>query len=487
MSINLYRNFINGEYYSNQSGEVLNVINPATGEVIYQVEIADEYIRKKAVISAEQGFILWSSMSNMERGRILNKAAFLIRQRNDDLAMIEVCDTGKPWQEASTVDILSGADAIEFFAGLASSILGNQQSVGKDFYYTRREPLGICAGIGAWNYPFQIACWKSAPALAAGNCMIFKPSEETPLGALKLAEIFIEAGVPKGVFNVIIGKERTGIWLSKEPKIDKLSFTGQVQTGKIVMQNSSSSLKKLTMELGGKSPLIIFDDTDLQDAVSGAMLGNFYTQGEVCTHCTRVFVHRKIYNSFTEALLERIEKNIIIGDPQDIKTNFGALISKKHYEKVLEYIKIGKSEGAKLLCGGYPVRPYGFTNGFFIGPTVFTECTDNMTIVKEEIFGPVMSILVFDDEDEVVSRANNTDFGLGSGIFTSNITRAHRIAHKLQSGICWINSYGSSPVEMPVGGYKQSGIGRENGIETLHEYTQVKSIYVGLEKIKSPY
>ena len=485
--MNCLQNFIDGQYIANSTGEKLSVVNPATGEIIYYVELLDDILKESAIRSAKDGFLVWSSMSDAERGRILNKAAQLIRNRIKDLAMVEVCDTGKPLQEALSVDIISGAEALEFFGGLAVSLRGDYQNIGEDFYYTRREPLGICAGIGAWNYPFQIACWKSAPALAAGNSMLFKPSEETPLGALKLAEIFIEAGLPKGVFNVVLGGAGVGVWLSKEHQIKKLSFTGQVETGKTVMKNSSKSLKKLTMELGGKSPLIVFSDADIKLAVSGAMLGNFYTQGEVCTHCTRVFVHRQIYSTFEKELLERIKNNIVIGDPRNLKTNFGAMISKKHYEKVLEYIEIGKSEGAKLLCGGYSVKIPGLLKGFFIAPTVFSECTDDMTIVKDEIFGPVMSLMLFDYEDEVILKANSTQFGLGSGIFTSNISRAHRVAHKIHSGICWINSYGNSPVEMPVGGYKDSGIGRENGIETLNEYTQVKSIYVGIKNIESPY
>lgn len=475
-----YQNFINGEFLSDSNSKRIGVINPGTGKYIYEFEVAGEYVKQQALESARQGFDLWSRMSGMDRGKILYKAASIIRSRNDELAMIEVKDTGKPWQEASTVDISTGADAIEFFAGLASVVTGRQQNIGKNFYYTRREALGICAGIGAWNYPFQIACWKSAPALACGNSMIFKPSEETPLGALKLAEIFLEAGVPPGVFNVTLGDGDVGVWLSTEDQIAKISFTGQVKTGKAVMKNASNSLKKVTMELGGKSPLIIFKDANLEDAINAAILGNFYTQGEVCTHGSRVFIHKDIQDVFLKKLLIEIKKRIIVGDPQDPKTNFGALISKKHHEKVLNYIEIGKSEGAKLLCGGHAIRPKNFENGFFIAPTVFSDCTDDMVITTEEIFGPVMSILTFNDEKEVVSRANCTKFGLAAGVFTSNITLAHRVSHELHAGICWINTYGDSPVEMPVGGYKDSGIGRENGIDTLNEYTQIKSVYVGL-------
>lgn len=481
------QNFVDGACLANTSGETFPVYNPANGHLIYHVEVADESVREKAIASARQGFALWSAMSGMKRCRVLNKAVALLRERNDELAKLEVLDTGKPWQEASTIDVVTGADSIEFFAGLAPAIEGNQQELGGDFYYTRREPLGICAGIGAWNYPLQIACWKAAPALACGNSMIFKPSEETPRGALKLAEIFIEAGVPAGVFNVIHGDGAVGAWLTGHPDITKVSFTGEVGTGQKVMAASASSLKPVTMELGGKSPLIIFDDANLDDAVSAAMLGNFYTQGEVCTNGTRVFVHEKIYDAFVEQLLVRTHKNIVVGDPLNPATNFGALISRKHQEKVLEYIQKGIEEGATLLTGGKPLSPENSKGGYFVAPTIFTDCNDEMSIVKDEIFGPVMSLLTFSSEEEVITRANNTIYGLAAGVFTRDIRRAHRVVHRMEAGICWINAYGASPAEMPVGGYKLSGIGRENGMETLNHYTQLKAVYVGMQSLESPF
>ncbi|MFD2229526.1 betaine-aldehyde dehydrogenase [Alkalimarinus sediminis] len=487
MAVKKYQSFIDGQYVANKSGQSFEVVNPATGEVVYQVEKADDHIKQLAIESAERGYQQWSAMTGIERSRILLKAVALLRERNDELAKIEVIDTGKPWQEASVVDVASGADSIEFFAGLAPSIEGNQQDLGSDFYYTRREPLGICVGIGAWNYPLQIACWKSAPALACGNSMIFKPSEETPLGALKLAEIFVEAGVPAGVFNVIQGDGQVGSWLTHHPDIAKVSFTGEVGTGKKVMTAAATSLKKVTMELGGKSPLIIFDDADIENAVSGAMLGNFYTQGEVCTNGTRVFVHDDIYDAFVERLLARTSQNIVIGDPMNPETNFGALISANHHAQVLSYIKKGIDEGATLLHGGKAFKLGTAPKGFYVEPTIFADCHDDMTIVKEEIFGPVMAILRFNDEDEVVQRANDSEFGLAAAVFTQDISRAHRVIHQIKAGICWLNSYGASPAEMPVGGYKQSGIGRENGLETLNEYTQLKAVYVGLTPLESPF
>ncbi|WP_405631122.1 betaine-aldehyde dehydrogenase [Pseudoalteromonas sp. Ld20] len=487
MTTPVYQNFINGDFLKNQSGETFAVKNPATDEVIYHVEVADSFVQNAAIESAKQGFAVWSAMAPIERSRILLKAVALLRERNDLLAKIEVLDTGKPWQEAECVDVQTGADVIEYFAGLAPAQVGQQQMVGEDFFYTRKEPLGICAGIGAWNYPLQIACWKSGPALAAGNALIFKPSEETPLGAIKLAEIFTEAGVPAGVFNVVQGAAEVGQWLTHSPDIEKVSFTGEVGTGKKVVASAAGTLKDVTMELGGKSPLLVFEDADISQAVSAAMLGNFYTQGEICTNCTRIYVHKSVYQQFIDELKTRTEQNIVAGDPLDPSVNFGALISKNHHNLVMGYIEKGINEGATLLTGGKALRPESAPNGYFVAPTVFTDCTDDMTIVKEEIFGPVMSVLVFEDEDDVIRRANDTHLGLAAGVFTKDIKRAHRVIHQMQAGICWINSYGNSPAEMPVGGYKQSGIGRENGIETLDHYTQTKSIYVGMTDIESPF
>jgi len=424
-------------------------------------------------------------MTGTERGRILNKAVALLRERNDDLAMLEVQDTGKPLQEANCVDIVTGADVIEYYAGLAASLHGEQQDLGgTNFFYSRREPLGVCAG--AWNYPIQIAMWKSGPALAAGNALIFKPSEETPLTALKLAEIFTEAGLPDGVFNVVQGDYRVGQALSRHPEIAKVSFTGECGTGKKVMADAAGSLKEVTMELGGKSPMIIFDDVDLTNAVSGAMLANFYTQGEVCTNGTRVFVHENIYDAFVEQVKVRTEK-MIIGDPSDINTQVGALISAQHMEKVLGFIESAKAAGAHLVCGGERATENGLDKGNFVKPTVFADCRDDMPNVAEEIFGPVMSILKFSDEEEVIRRANDTEYGLAAGVFTKDFSRAHRVIAQMQAGICWINTWGASPAEMPVGGYKQSGLGRENGIETLNHYTQTKSVFVELGEVDCPY
>ena len=479
--------YIHGEYFKSQSGESFETINPANGVFLASVDQANEADVEAAIISAEKGFAVWSSMSAVERGRILLKAVSILRERNDELAALEVADSGKPLQEANCVDIHSGADVIEYYAGLAPALQGTQQDLDSNtFYMSKREPLGVCAGIGAWNYPIQIACWKSAACLAAGNSMVFKPSEETPLSALKLAEIYIEAGMPPGVFNVVQGDYRVGQYLTRHPRVAKVSFTGESGTGKKIMSDAAGTLKEITLELGGKSPLIIFNDADLNNAVSGALLANFYTQGEVCTNGTRVFVQSEIYDKFIEMVCVR-SKKIKLGDPMDINTQMGSLISSKHLDKVLSYIDKAKSSGARLVLGGSRYMSKETENGFFIEPTIFVDCKDDSAHVMDEIFGPVMSILRFNDEADVIKRANDTKFGLAAGVFTQDINRAHRVINQLEAGICWINSWGDSPAEMPVGGYKESGIGRENGPETLKSYTQIKSVFVRLDDVESPY
>ena len=315
--------------------------------------------------------------------------------------------------------------------------------------------------------------------------MIFKPSEMTSLTALKLAEIYTEAGLPKGVFNVVTGKAKVGQWLTQHPDIAKVSFTGGIETGKKVMANASaSSLKEVTMELGGKSPLIIFDDADLDTAADIAMMANFYSSGQVCTNGTRVFIPERLKPAFEAKITERVSR-IRIGSPLEMDTNFGPLVSFPHLEKVLNYIELGKAQGAKLLCGGYRLDDDNFAQGAYVAPTVFTDCTDDMNITQDEIFGPVMSILSYQTEDEVILRANNSVYGLAAGLVTKDLTTAHRVIHQLEAGICWINTWGESPAEMPVGGYKHSGVGRENGLVTLQNYTQIKSIQIELGEFSS--
>ncbi|MBD8827430.1 betaine-aldehyde dehydrogenase [Pseudomonas sp. CFBP 13602] len=474
--------YIDGGYVDASGSGTFDAVNPATGEVLAQVQRATAQDVEKAVASAEKGQKVWAAMTAMERSRVLRKAVDLLRERNDELALLETLDTGKSYSETRYVDIVTGADVLEYYAGLVPAIEGEQIPLrDTSFVYTRREPLGVTAGIGAWNYPIQIALWKSAPALAAGNAMIFKPSEVTSLTTLKLAEIYTEAGLPAGVFNVLTGSgSEVGAWLTEHPRIEKISFTGGVSTGKKVMASaSSSSLKEVTMELGGKSPLIIFDDADLDKAADIAMMANFYSSGQVCTNGTRVFVPNALKAQLEAKILERVQR-IRIGNPEDENTNFGPLVSFAHMENVLGHIAKGKAEGARLLCGGERLSEGELGKGAFVAPTVFTDCSDEMTIVREEIFGPVMSILGYDSEEEVIRRANATEMGLAAGVVTRDLNRAHRVIHQLEAGICWINAWGESDAKMPVGGYKQSGVGRENGISSLAQYTRIKSVQVEL-------
>ncbi|MFC8751011.1 betaine-aldehyde dehydrogenase [Pseudomonas oryzihabitans] len=472
--------YIGGRYVAATGGATFETLNPATGEVLATVQSASRADVDKAVAAAAAGQKVWAAMTAMQRSRILRKAVDILRERNDELALLETLDTGKALSETQAVDIVTGADVLEYYAGLVPALEGEQIPLREtSFVYTRREPLGVVAGIGAWNYPIQIALWKSAPALAAGNAMIFKPSEVTPLTALKLAEIYTEAGLPDGVFNVVngVGPE-VGVALTEHPGIEKISFTGGVATGKKVMASAAgSTLKEVTMELGGKSPLIVCDDADLDRAADIAVMANFFSSGQVCTNGTRVFVPQALKADFEAKVVERV-KRIKLGDPLVAETNFGPLVSTPHMEKVLGYIAQGQAEGARLLTGGERVTQGELAKGNFVAPTVFTDCRDDMAIAREEIFGPVMSILAYADEDEVVRRANDTEYGLAAGVVTRDLARAHRMIHRLEAGICWINTWGESPAEMPVGGYKHSGVGRENGLTTLGHYTRIKSVQV---------
>jgi betaine-aldehyde dehydrogenase len=472
--------YIDGRHADAGGSETFITYDPSNGQALAEVSQAAQHDVEQAVAAAHRGQPRWAAMTAMQRSRILRRAVDLLRARNDELAELETLDTGKPIAETRAVDIVTGADVIEYYAGLIPALEGAQIPLrAASFVYTRREPLGICAGIGAWNYPIQIACWKSAPALAAGNAMLFKPSEITPLSALKLAEIYTEAGVPDGVFNVLQGDGRVGAMLATHPDIAKISFTGGIETGKKVMSLAgSSSLKEVTLELGGKSPLIVFEDANLDRAADIATSANFFSSGQVCTNATRVFVHRSLKNAFEDKLVERARR-IRVGAPLEPGTNFGPLVSPAQLSKVLGYIEAGKAEGARLLFGGARLDG-ALAPGNYMQPTIFTDCEDAMRIVCEEIFGPVLSLLVFDDEDEVIRRANGTHYGLAAGIVTENLSRAHRVIHRLEAGICWINTWGESPAEMPVGGYKQSGVGRENGLTTLEHYTRLKSIQVEL-------
>ena len=468
-------------------GERFASFNPATGEILGHVTVAGATEVNAAVRAAKKGQAIWAALPGAARAKILRRTADILRSRNDELAELESRDTGKPIQETRVVDVVSGAECLEYFASLAQSLSGEHLDLGSQaFGYTRREPLGVVAGIGAWNYPLQIACWKAAPALACGNAMIFKPAELTPLTAVKLAEIFLEAGLPHGVFQVVQGFAETGRLLSRHPDIRKVSLTGEVGTGKAVMADAAQSLKNVTLELGGKSPLIVFEDAKLDNAVGGALLANFYSSGQVCSNAPRVFVHSSIKKEFLERLVKRVSA-MRVGDPLDPSTQVGALVSEQHMQKVLSYIERGRAEGARLVIGGTRITAGALGRGYFVAPAIFDNCRDDMAIVREEIFGPVMSILEFEDEREVIERANATEFGLAAGVFTNDLTRGHRVIAQLQAGTCWINHYNVTPIELPFGGVKMSGLGRENGRAAIEHYTQLKSVYVAMGDVDAPY
>jgi betaine-aldehyde dehydrogenase len=467
--------YIDGAFVEDAAGEPLPVIYPATGEIIATLRAATPALIDRALAAATRAQRDWAALRPVERGRILRRAADLIRARNHDLSVLETLDTGKPLSETLVADATTAADALEYFGGLAGALTGEHIPLGRDFVYTIREPLGVCVGIGAWNYPTQIAAWKGAPALACGNAMVFKPSETTPLCALRLAEILTEAGLPPGLYNVLQGAGPVGQALVADPRVAKVSLTGSVPTGRRVYAAAAAGMKHVTMELGGKSPLVIFDDADLDSAVSGAILGNFYSAGQVCSNGTRVFVQTGIREAFLARLTERLA-GAVMGDPLDPATTLGPMVSARQRDIVEGYIRTGIAEGARLVTGGHrPDRP-----GFYIAPAVFADVTDDMTIAREEIFGPVMAVLDFTTEEEALSRANATEFGLAAGVFTADLTRAHRMAAGFRAGTCFINAYNLTPVEAPFGGVRQSGVGRENARAAIEHYSQLKSVYVGM-------
>ncbi|WP_170051520.1 betaine-aldehyde dehydrogenase [Salinisphaera orenii] len=478
--------WINGRAVAPKDGRYFETYNPGTGQSICEVAEATTSDVDAAVHAAREAFVDWKAQSGVARGRVLAALAAKVREHRDELAWLETLDGGKPIAETPEADVDSGADCLEYFAGQAASLQGEYQEVDGGFFYTRPEPLGVCGGIGAWNYPLQIICWKCAPALAAGNTMVFKPSELTPLSAIRFAELAKEAGLPDGVLNIVPGAEEAGRGLTQHSSIDKISLTGGVDTGKNVMRDAAGTLKEVSLELGGKSPILVFDDADVDDAVSGAILGNFYTQGEICTNGTRVFVHESVREAFLTKLIERT-RALKIGDPKAADTDVGAMISQAHMEHVLEYMRIGREEGAKPLIGGERVSVSGCESGWYVAPTVFDGCTDDMRIVCEEIFGPVMSVLTFSDEEEAIARANQTPFGLAAGVFTTDLGRAHRVAGELEAGICWVNDYNVTPIEMPFGGIKESGIGKENSRRALESYTRLKSVFVAKGAVDAPY
>ncbi|CAL3966579.1 unnamed protein product [Diplocarpon coronariae] len=476
--------YYDGKPQHARPGKTFQSIDPSTARPIADVQTAAPADIDAAIASARKAFPAWSQTPSIARSRILLRAVKLLRSRNDEIAKVETYDTGKAFSETSTVDVITGADVLEYFANLVASggLNGETTQLRPNAWiYTKKEALGVCAGIGAWNYPIQIALWKSAPCLAAGNCMVYKPSEVTPLHGQILAQVFTEAGVPPGVFNIVHGDGAVGGYLTSHPEISKVSFTGQVSTGQKVASSAAAGMKYVTMELGGKSPCIILPDADIEAAVDGAMMANFYSTGQVCTNGTRVFVPRNLKPAFEKCLLEKVPYIRSLA-PLDPNSNFGPLVSETHYKKVLGYIQHGiENDKATLLCGGTAKPssiPAGYENGFWVQPTVFTDCTDGMKITREEIFGPVLCILPYDSVDEVVTRANATPMGLAAGVFGRDLNTCHDVISRIEAGITWINTWGESPAEMSVGGWKSSGVGVENGRRGLSAWVREKSTLV---------
>jgi len=487
MHTRMLRAFINGESSASSSIPLHELRCAFTNKIVNYFHPCDANQIKEALLTANVAQRNWKKCAPRERAKLMLNAMQLVERHKEELAELETSDTGRPIRD-TLYDVESVSDCLQYHAGLVSSMGGMTMDLpNRSWGYTKREPLGLTVGIGAWNYPLLSAAMKSVPALVSGNSMVFKPSEETPSTALKLAEIFIEAGLPPGLFNVVLGDGQVGEALMESRLVKKVSFTGSVETGRKVNKLAAENFMEVTMELGGKSPLIIFDDADLELAVSGAMVANWLSTGQVCSNGTRVYVHENLMPQFLRRLKERTEL-LKIGDPSDPETQIGPMINQTHLEKVKEYISIGKSEGATLYHGSEPLNiPESCRNGLFISPAIFTDCTDNMRIVKEEIFGMVMTVMSFSDEIDVVNRANNSHMGLAAGVYTRDLQRAHRVIDQLEAGITWINNYNLAPVELPWGGYKNSGIGRENGKAAIESWTQLKSVYIEMEENPSPY
>jgi aldehyde dehydrogenase (NAD+) len=474
------RLLINNRWIESESGETLATVNPSTGEEICRVSAADSADVDKAVAAARAAFEHgpWRKMNASERGKLMHRLADLIEKHADELARLESLDNGKPVSVARAVDVAKAIGCYRYFAGWADKVQGKTIPIDGNFFsYTLHEPVGVVGQIIPWNYPMLMQAWKLAPALATGNTVVLKPAEETPLSALRIGELILEAGFPEGVVNILPGYGPTaGAALCSHMDVDKIAFTGSTPVGRLILEAAAkSNLKRVTLELGGKSPNIIFSDIDLDEAVEGAHLGLFSNQGQVCCAGSRVFVEDSIYDRFVEKSVARARKRIV-GDPFNPKTEQGPQVNRAQFDRVMGYIESGREEGATLACGGERVGD----RGYFIEPTVFADVHDEMKIAREEIFGPVMSVIPFKDVAEVVARANRTVYGLAAAVWTRDIKKAHTVANSVRAGTVWINCYNVLDTRAPFGGFKQSGIGRELGEYGLQEYTEVKTVTMKL-------
>jgi len=471
---------INNRWVPSESGKTFATINPSTGEEICQIAEADAPDVEKAVKAARRAFEHgpWRKLPASERGRMLHRLADLIEKNADELAALESLDNGKPVGIAKAVDVAATVGCFRYFAGWSDKIHGKTIPVdGPFFCYTRHEPVGVVGQIIPWNFPMLMLAWKLAPALATGNTVVMKPAEQTPLSALRIGELIVEAGFPEGVVNLLPGYGPTaGAAIASHMDVDKVAFTGSTEVGQLIMEAAAkSNLKRITLELGGKSPNIVFADTDLDEAVEGAHFGLFFNHGQCCCAGSRVFVEEKIYDEFVEKSGARAKRRTV-GDPFDPKTEQGPQVDQIQFDKVMGYIESGRKEGAKLVCGGDRVGD----RGYFVAPTVFADVQDDMKIAREEIFGPVMSIIPFKTPEEVVDRANRTKYGLAAAVWTRDIKKAHAIADSVRAGTVWVNCYNVLDTRAPFGGFKQSGIGRELGEYGLQQYTEVKTVTIRL-------
>jgi len=471
---------IRGRWVPARSGRTFETVNPATEEVLALVAEGDKADVDEAVKAARQAFEegKWSKMGPHERTRYLLKIADLIEENADELAELETLDNGKPLSQSRAMDIPKAAETFRYYAGWCTKIYGDTNPSDPSlFNYTLREAVGVCGLIIPWNFPLLMAAWKIAPALACGNTVILKPAEQTPLTALRLGELILEAGLPEGEVNIITGLgPGAGSSIAEHADIDKVAFTGSTDVGKLILHASAANLKRVSLELGGKSPNVVFRDAELEDAVSNGARGVFYNSGQVCTARTRIFAERGIYENFVDKFVKASEK-LTVGDPFDPGTKMGPLVSKEQFERVVNYVELGKQEGARVATGG---KPLGANKGYFVAPTVFANVDNRMRIAREEIFGPVAAIIPFKDEHDAVLQANDTIYGLAASVWTRDIGRAHRVARAIKAGTVLINCQGGSDVISPMGGYKQSGFGRELGVHSLELYTQVKSVYCKL-------
>ncbi|MFD1067970.1 aldehyde dehydrogenase family protein [Oceanobacillus locisalsi] len=474
--------YINGQYVTAQSGQTFDVLNPATEEVIAKVSQADESDIDLAVQAACKAFDegQWTKIEAAERSRIIYKFGDLLEEHREELAQLEALDNGKPYQQALEDDVEGTIEHFRYYAGWATKIFGKTTNVSPDYAtYTVHEPIGVVGQIIPWNYPLLMAAWKLGSALAAGCTVVLKPAEDTPLSILYAAKLFKEAGFPDGVVNIVSGPGSVvGNALVTHPQVNKVAFTGSTETGKEIMRKAADDVKAVTLELGGKSPAIVLEDADLETTLDGIFDGTMYNHGQNCSATTRIFVHRSLYNEVLDKLKKKAEETVV-GPGLDNATDMGPLVSEKQMNTVLGYIEKGKEEGARLITGGKRTGD----QGYFVEPTIFADVEDHMTIAREEIFGPVMSVFVFDEVEEVIQRANDSEYGLAASVWTENIKKGHYIASKLESGTVWVNDFGLELETMPFGGYKHSGIGREMGGDYgISNYVEVKSIFVNMKQ-----